>query len=480
MASSWKKIFEKINALPPEAPFASDWETMNQKIEAHPALNHASQRGGIWWKVSLVVVLLALLGMGLFIVSPLGVQKSVTNKNSKPPVEKQLDKKGPDGEYADPRQELDHNKKNEQITAREESGTRNEGIRDVKEGTEQKVTKKDQPRKEQNLTDHIETKEAPKINRDIVNAEEKITTDNTRKNTDAENEASSMNETYPSSASEVKHTEQIVNLANRDWIFTLQDLDKITLEEGQKENPELAIKEAEKGPSNNLYNSGFRVSALSVGAGYQTNYTNGFNGYGSGLDVELQRKGLLLNAGLYFYQIDKSITREQQETKQWIDTTYKTHIDTRVETHKDSTWIISGPFSGGYVYNTYQLIFNDTIRESRIDTNKILYTKQVEQKIRLSYVEMPILAGHRFRFNRFEVDLKGGVVLNKLTQGDLEGTQIEKAFGMDAIIQPALQYYFLPEWSVFGKASLRYGLLADQQRPSHLYNGFQIGVSYYW
>lgn len=230
----------------------------------------------------------------------------------------------------------------------------------------------------------------------------------------------------------------------------------------------------------NLRSAGFSLNGLNVGAGYSTDFSGNLYGTGIGVDVDIQRGGLLLNTGIHYYQMNTLSEFINYSYNTDYNTTFNTVWDTTVTTIKDSAWVIDSAYAGHWADKSYTTTSISSTTDTILDSTVTKIETKENRRVKLSYIELPIMAGHRFRFNRLAVDVYGGVVLNQLTTATMEGVDIQKKFGMDAVIQPAVRFYLKPEWSVFGRAGLRYGLVANAYRPQKLYSNFQIGLTYHW
>ncbi|WP_417591127.1 hypothetical protein [Owenweeksia hongkongensis] len=230
----------------------------------------------------------------------------------------------------------------------------------------------------------------------------------------------------------------------------------------------------------NLRSAGFSLHGLNVGAGYSTDFSGNLYGTGVGVDVDIQRGGLLLNTGIHYYQMNTLSEFINYSSQTNYNTTHNTVWDTTITTVKDSAWVIDSAYSGHWADKSYTTTTVSSSTDTILDSTVTKIETTENRRVKLSYIEMPIMAGHRFRLNRLAIDIFGGVVLNQLTTGTVEGVDTQKKFGMDAVIQPAIRFYLKPEWSVFGRAGLRYGLVANEYRPQQLYCNFQIGLTYHW
>ena len=518
MASSWKKIFDKIDETSPGGPFASDWEAMNKKIEAQPSLNSSSKKGGLWLRAGLGIVLLALIALGTFTFWPQQVEKPAVIENTTSPSPSQISERNnsttENSVGADPMISADNATK-----IQTKQSTLSEGKENVVATTPVEVPVSDNSIIS-NTPDEAATEPAFYGN-EAGEARKAITTKEGSKHeftpgeffteanslgeaenvtgNDADTGTNKLMTTKESLGKEelVKESTELadfsnpasmdqmtvmekVELARRDISFAVEELHLLNTEAEEDKLEIYDLQSSASTEASHLRHSGLRITALNAGALFFTDYSSDVYGIGGGLDIDIQRKGLLLNTGLHYYQLNNTNRFERTQMKTLVDTSYSYQIDIRTETTVDSTWIVRGPWQGGYVYDTTRQTIIDTVTLTSVDSTSIKLKIREEQKIRLSYVGIPILAGHRFRLNRFAIDVMGGVTLHQLTLGNTEGFQVESRFGVDVVVQPALRYYFLPEWSVYGKAALRYSLTENDYRPQNLYNGFQLGLTFHW
>ncbi len=229
-----------------------------------------------------------------------------------------------------------------------------------------------------------------------------------------------------------------------------------------------------------LPGNGFRLSGLNLGLGYSTDFSPDFHGLGGGADLDFQRGNFIINAGFHFYRYENVDT--QTQIFEQTDIRSSTFQDTlsREITRVDSAWIVTGPWMGGYRFDTTRTSADSLFSVTQSDTHQIKIATRETRRVRLSYAEMPILAGWRFEMNRFALDLQAGAVLHQLVESVGEGQAIEKNFGVDAVLRPGVRYYMNDRLSVFGRAGLRYGITPNGPRSQKFYGNFQLGVGFQW
>lgn len=548
MANSWKRITDKIDEAPVSGPHVADWEAMNAKIAAHPALATSKGRGGFWLKTGLGVLLLAILGLGYFMFSPgidnqivpeertIQTQNSVSESSSS--IEEKVNEEvsATSEELAEDDIEVDENL-NAKTTQQKEwvvdnmgvdhSGTKTIGHTEVadteftaaaeivessgKSSTTDLESVEyagvDNAEEEDIETETLKEKFVPTValtqQNEIANTPEledsslseeseveesfepEIVSPGNEKTVLGENQTEDDEVVAEPMEAEVSDEAVVEEVTNENMIAESVQEEEAMVEEAVADGINSLVQQEEEESSDhagavNLRSAGFKLNGLNIGAGYSTDFSGDLYGTGLGVDVDIQRGGLLLNTGVHYYQMNTMSRFTNTLTNVKYDTTFNTVWDTTVTVVKDSAWVIDSAWAGHWADKSY----TETNISSKTDTVQDSTVTKIETKeirrVKLSYIELPLMAGHRFRFNRFAVDLYGGVVLNQLTTGTVEGTDIQKKFGMDAVLQPAVRYFVKPQWSVFARAGLRYGLVSNEYRPQKLYTNFQLGLTYHW
>ena len=505
MAGGWKKITDKADQGNFEGPFPSDWEAMNAKISAQPDLNTKSGRGGLWRGVGLSLLVLISISAGYWLWQDDSSQP--VDQKSKVVVPFQ----SPEGvdEFDEAVEEGSKEPKATSVTRELPAST----VRIRSSGKELKKTEqmdletgnKESESENQIVVTHgsideerMEIDEAvtpgtgliePETN--LISGSEEITEENDVSVEDSESEKSSEEESQEGISEMVDAEDTRLldeeNILLDEGVVMLEDtlsspelLDVTDQELEQSAEVSLMEDEEEDETSINLRSAGFRLNSLSLGAKYLTDYSGSNYGLGLGVDVDIQRKGLLINTGVSYYQFNTSHNVNQTWDEVSYDTSWVTQYDTTVSEVKYPVWIVDSAYHGHYDTIRYSTTQIDSLMEENIDTTVTNKVTNVKERVKLSYVEIPILIGHRFRFNRFAFDLYGGVALSQTISSNIEGGEIDQNFGLTAVVQPGLRYYIKPDWSVFARSGLRYGLVVDEFREKKLYSNFHLGITYHW
>lgn len=538
MANSWKKITDKIDKAPVTGPHAADWEAMNAKIAAHPALATSKGRGGFWLKTGLGVLLLAILGLGYLVFSPgsdsqiVPEERTIQTQNSVFESSSSTDEKvneevvATSEELGEEDIEVEENL-NSKTTQQKEWVVDNKGVEYSGTKTAEQIEVADT---EFTATAEIvessgkssATELEPVEQEGLDNAEEEVMETEileeefvSAADLSQQNEIANTSELEDVNLSEESEVEEplepeIVSLGNEKAVVVEDNAgedevvaepmeaevsdenmiaesvqeEEVVMEKATSDDINGLVQQEEESSDHagavNLRSAGFKLNGLNIGAGYSTDFSGDLYGTGLGVDVDIQRGGLLLNTGVHYYQMNTMSRFTNTVTNVKYDTTFNTVWDTTVTVVKDSAWVIDSAWAGHWADKSYTETNvsskTDTVHDSTVTK---IETKEI-RRVKLSYIELPIMAGHRFRFNRFAVDLYGGVVLNQLTTGTVEGSDIQKKFGMDAVLQPAVRYFVKSQWSVFARTGLRYGLVSNEYRPQKLYTNFQLGLTYHW
>lgn len=518
MAKGWKNILKKIDGAPVEKSRPSDWEEMEKLIEGDSTLKASPKARRTGWFAGLGVLGLVVLAGAIFFFWPSGEPVSGNHQNpgEKEAVQERINTNGESfesrgssfGRAASTEENSDRGSGKEEDaesfavdeTEDEKGGTgRPQSSMDIQE---QQSSGSSGGLVSQNRSTETVTEENPmstsevgvNLNETSSDAGEDIAA------SDQNIEENSFSET-PSgeSAPELSKNEDEENfnetsesfseerdVFDRNWERTYQeivDLDELSLgnplDDGEEltENPETELRESTSTNSSSLRATGFRISGVNAGGIYSADFDPGFSAFGYGVDVDIQRRGFLLNAGLYFfdYPFTEKVTQSIDRMK--VDTSFTTRVEPRSKYYVDSIWVILGPGSGRYVHDTTDYTVYDTLIDSRIDTSVFSISYAENQQVRISFVEMPVVAGYRFHFGRFAADLVGGAVFTKSTFTSSEGPEVQTSLGVDAVLRPGIRYYFHPRLSGFSRAALRYPMVSDGFRKQNLRYGLQLGLT---
>lgn len=514
MAGGWNKITEKADQSSFEGPFPSDWEAMNAKIAAQPALNGNSSRGGLWWGLGLGLLLLISAGAGFwyFNMNSDVQQEEARGEQMISPVEVEATKESVDESLQSHEKSYVIEEKHSGTTDALDEIEPNQVVQ-LEEDVQDDIlsaSKEEQGYKAE-ITADAESNTFAESNArnesELVAASESAIESNTLVTHElAEGEVEESN-----SIAEVKAEDDEVVSENEE-ILLAEAVDNgteamaadepelletgVVVDEDSQEEPlildfddsssddvvaSLMEDEDEGDPVPvNLRSMGFQLNSISMGAKYLTDYSGDFYGVGAGVDVDIQKGGLLINTGVSYYQLNTSQWVTDNWTEEEYDTSRVTTYDTINTEVKYPVWVIEGPYQGRYDTIRYTTRQIDSLVEEDVDTTVFTKSETYQQRVKLSYIEMPILLGHRFRFNRFAVDLYGGVALSQTLSSNVEGTDLDQKFGLTAVLQPGVRYYFTPSWSLHARSGLRYGLMADEFRKKKLHSNFHVGLTYHW
>ncbi len=537
MGDIWKNMKEKVDGAPVGSSFASDWEAMNQKIEAQPALSKPKRRGGLWFKTAAIVLLLALSGVSAIWLWPDGNTTDDDHRKTQMREEKSSEiNSASEATMADEKQNFEpstekksdvNNKvttqdadvvkpKNSTVntstsslasdsvsytTAPVASSSQDAGARDNEDAKGDLIMKRtqnavlstdvnDHPANEKSKTAQPDEETMLLTTGSIVDenfpepqhldeplVEDTDVSQKTTSNTTSTTIDNTKEKQLPAKV-EVVIDEDLSK--DRDTSNTVIDEEKPILAGNGQIAQEGSSKNEDKAATKGFKESGFRLTTLSVGGIFITDYSENTTGYGGGISVDWQKNGWLINAGLNYTQFNYQTEKVRFTDFQNYDSTTVKTYENRQVTWVDSIWVIQGPRAGEYIYDTNSTVVTDTLIETLVDTSSVT-TKNIERPVvKVSYLEIPVLLGHRFRFNKVGVDIYGGAILNQtlfVRQGEGE---VQKSFGVDLMFQPAVRYYVRPELSVYTRAGLRYGLSGDDFRSEKLYSSFQLGLSYHW
>lgn len=511
MAEGWNKITDKADQGKFEGPFASDWEAMNAKIEAQPALNTSPKKGAWWWGVGGVLLMLLSVGIAYWFYD--SDQKLMDRSSRENTIEQVSDPQKNNQSIAKQNNDEDLVGSQKSISLKERAAfesTSNKSINpdedlykatSIKEeeglGNTVSAVKPVKPEYvlENLVVSEVITDEPSQEDEEPI--EERLEIEPVQSIASIENTEveSGSAQNLPESNTEVMTSEEVTNDEARAEVESEVIAEESSVEE-EKVSEEQAEETVEEIASTivsrddeedddeiqpvNLRSHGFRMNSLSLGGKYLTDYSGDFYGSGIGVDIDIQKGNWLFNTGVSYYSLNRNLYATNTYEKQNYTEIRTTAWDTTVTISPDSVWIIDGPFLGHYVNTSDTTTTIDSTVTSRTDTSTTKITAQEETRVKLSYIEVPLLVGQRFKFNRLAIDLYGGVALSQITSSNQEGGDISEKFGVSAVLQPGLRYYLTEKWSVFGRSGLRYSLVADQFREKKIYSNFHLGLTYHW
>ena len=513
MAEGWNKITDKADQGRFEGPFPGDWEAMNAKIGAQPTLNTVPKKGAWWWGAGGALLVLLSLGVAFWFYSP---EQKVADDRASENVIESIEESPKLRQQQNNGREIVSDQKNTeiQIDERIPIASENVEVKSISKKQVQKTRVYSAPIEAEENSDNkvaeiapskVEGQESDLIISD-VNFDEAIEEEGVSIAEFSSAEPTEMivlnenaeTENIQSQQAAVNHSElEGVEAITNDEILSESKVEGIAEESSQGEviteekdveaEKEIAAAVVSKEEDDedeiqpvNLRSHGFRMNSLSLGGKYLTDYSGDFYGTGVGVDIDIQKGNWLFNTGVSYYTFNRNLFANDTYEKENYTDIRTTNWDTTTTIRLDSVWVIDGPFSGHYVNTSDTTTLVDTTVTSRTDTSIARITAREEIRVKLSYVEIPLLIGQRFKFNRLAIDVYGGVALSQITSSNLEGGDISEKFGVAAILQPGFRYYITEKWSVFGRSGLRYSLVSDQFRERKFYSNFHLGLTYHW
>lgn len=491
MAKGWDKIKDKIEGGA-DAPRSADWEAMNAKIQAYPALNSSSALAfhKLWIAVSLLLVGAASWWYftdfshdqnisNVPVQYPLKVRSGDDNNEiyeaeinkpagAQPEKTKELAKK----------EELTPSLANPTTPAKTEkprtqandlniaAATEVTALEEQSEFDDDKAkhileAEKPLPVQENILESKMEqSKELPVLNRDFSEVE-------------LQPEISEKPESSQDSSVAEQSSSDSLTLEYRE---ATEKADSSAFAAKPESMPELASAEAD-----DFYNanSGFKLRSVQIGGKYLNNFNNQ-QGWQLGGDVTLGSNNWLLNAGLYYGQDQRKFDEVAFREELQIDSSFTQQITSRNVQEIRSYWVIDSFFAGHWENDTVVVTVTDTAQILNIDTIRFKLRQVNERMVHTSYVEMPILAGYEFPINRFSLQIMGGVILNQTITVGAEAASTER-FGLSGVVQPALHYSFSSGYSAYIRSGMRYALKPNASlRTQSFYYDIQLGIAIEW
>ncbi|QNR23256.1 ICP22 family protein [Croceimicrobium hydrocarbonivorans] len=252
-------------------------------------------------------------------------------------------------------------------------------------------------------------------------------------------------------------------------------------EAGTNEEPKLAPEEEEDEFIRK--ESGFELNRISLFAGLQNDLkSNSLWAYGSAAELQWQKRHQFFSVGLGYYRVEQPYKLNLPSEGMRIDSIWQTNIQDREVIEVSRQWVIDSFQAGHYVYDTTRRIVSDTTINLRVDTNQYR-TNIVNQRVRAYYyAELPLLYGYQMGKGNWQFQLAGGLALQQVLAYSEDESGSQSLFGMSALLQPGASWRFSDRWSVLGRVQLRYPLQQDfvLYDRNELRYSFQLGVSYRW
>lgn len=226
-------------------------------------------------------------------------------------------------------------------------------------------------------------------------------------------------------------------------------------------------------------NNGFALRSVQLGGKYANNF-QGRQAWQVGGDVTLANKQWLINTGLYYGKSEESIDEVWYREQYQLDSTLRQQVSTHTVQEIRSYWVIDSFFAGHWENDTVLITVRDTAEVLYVDTTRLTLRQVNERIVSVSFVEMPILAGYEFQFNRFRLQFMGGLILNQSIKVDTEFGNSQK-FGLSGVVQPALHYALSDHYSAYVRSGMRYALKPNAGTQANSFNyDIQLGIAIEW
>lgn len=282
-----------------------------------------------------------------------------------------------------------------------------------------------------------------------------------------------------------------IELAQKSWVSrsdhplgTDQIERTVTLEEEveSSETLEDAASEASESPSSILINSSTATSTGMFAEGHYAispSLNSSLLSNELGLEIGYDWKGWTFQTGAHYVNTSGFISTDYKENVLEYDTTTSTSFEFGVDTSVVKYWVITGYYTGEYRYDTTYTSYTDTIITTDIDSTLSQVSRTKRTHITTSYVQIPLVAGYEWRSGSWGVKLQGGVNFRSTTYVSDE-FQSTTAWGVDAILRPAISYHWTDDWSVFLRTSFRLPVTSDPllNRNRFTRMSFGVGVRY--
>lgn len=505
MARDWKNIKDKLQA-DGQGPSAADWEAMQAKIAAQPSLNPPARRP-LWLSWAIAGALGVLLGWSTWYFMPLGQeQEELTVKPEIKATEKPAESVDLNQEMKSSSEELELKLKDnaEKIAVEPKlsnSTELKEGKRTSSKSELESLAKSEQSRREEALaSDESAGSTAPLPLNQKSSQGERPSTDG------REEQLPSENNNLPKPSLDLKPGQEAALSAPQ----ASEEVSSETPSENKAGQippsvPALKDEASEKDPAETSEpkvdgneageaklpaaeedfvhrNTGFRLAQANLSLSYLHDFNRPAT-YAPGLnfDLEWQKGAQFLSAGLAYHQLNLAQEKMVSVSSISIDSSYRQEIASREVIEVRRNWVIDSMFHGHYVYDTIRRTVVDTNFILEIDTNQYRSNFVRQSVKRFYYAELPIMYGYRWRLDRINIALAGGIALQQAVAYQDETSNAVSQFGMSALLQPQIAWSVSERWSLLGRVQMRYPLQESVLfEDKALRYSFQLGVSFHW
>lgn len=487
MAKDWKDIKDKLQA-DGQGPSSADWEAMQAKIAAQPSLNPSTGRPP-WFTWVLAGLAGVLIGWSTWYFLPNESQVEAQSSEQSEGLNKGEISAEPISSSLKVQEEVLNQKPEEQERIVEQMPSVNL-VKPVELNKVQEKAKASKSNLSKTLAQPVAAEELEDLYQEMSEPQASPTTELATVAPPREDKEAT------SAIRSTDYSEKPGTLISPEDSEEAVEAPSLAASDASTQVPE------DKEPSNELPTSeensalpaaaeaeeflnpqtGFRLSQLNIAGSYLSDFASPMT-YASGINFDLEwKKGRqFLATGLGYHQLNLTQERVLSQQLISIDSSYREEISSRQVIEVRRNWVIDSMFHGRYVYDTIVTTVTDTNTILDVDTNQ--YTSNfVRQAVkRFYYAELPILYGYRWRLDKFNVALAGGVALQQAVAYQDETSGTNSQFGMSALLQPSIAWNLSERWSLLGRVQMRYPL-----RESVLFENkalrysFQLGVSYHW
>ncbi|NVK27789.1 MAG: hypothetical protein HWE14_07080 [Flavobacteriia bacterium] len=213
--------------------------------------------------------------------------------------------------------------------------------------------------------------------------------------------------------------------------------------------------------------------------GAATSVNTALNTYDGGLAFGYRNNGWTAQVGLQVANTAGNIYTDYTETVYSYDTSTVTRIDTSIQQRVIETWVITGWYTGEYVYDTIQVVVTDTVRFTQTDTMANDVVRQELSKVQTTYIQIPILGGYEWTSNEWSFGVQAGVNFRSVTYAHPE-LKPTTGYGLDALFRPYVGYSWNDRWTLYLRTNVAVPLSNDPllNRKNFTRVGLNVGVGY--
>ncbi|KAB2807737.1 outer membrane protein [Phaeocystidibacter luteus] len=213
--------------------------------------------------------------------------------------------------------------------------------------------------------------------------------------------------------------------------------------------------------------------------GVATSVNTALNTFDGGFAFGYRNKGWTAQVGLEVANTSGNVYTPYNETVIRMDTVTDTRIDTSYQQRVIQTWVITGWYTGEFVYDTVQVEVIDTVQFTRTDTSSRLVTRQQLSRVQTTYIQIPVLGGYEWTTNEWSYGIQAGINFRSVTYTHPELTPTT-GYGLDALFRPYIGYSWNDRWTMYLRTNVAVPLSNDPllNRDTFTRVGLNVGVGY--